>query len=74
MDLTVNSVTALVAASCIPHNICELRRDNFLAEWLVGDTHEPPNDSSSFASDIRDSLHNTLRQQRADALGPLLSE
>ena len=47
----------------IVHNICDLRRDNFLTERLVGvgDTEDPPNDklSSSLqadrdASDIRD--------------------
>ena len=63
VDLTVNSITAMIAASCIIHNICDLRRDNFLAERLVGvcDTEDPPNDnlSSSLpaerdASGIRD--------------------
>ena len=63
VDLTVNSVTAVIAASCVIHNICELRRDNFLAEWLVGvgDTGHPSNHDSSSglqaerdASDIRD--------------------
>ena len=63
VDLTVNSITAVIAASCIIHNICELRRDNFLTEWLVGvgDTEDPPTNNLSSglqverdASDIRD--------------------
>ena len=63
VNLTVNSITAMIAASCIIHNICDLRRDNFLAERLVGvgDTEDPPNDNLSSSlqadrdeSDIRD--------------------
>ena len=34
VDMEVASATYLVAASCILHNICELRRDDFLQEWL----------------------------------------
>ena len=34
VDMVVQSVTYLVAASCILHNICELRRDDFFQEWL----------------------------------------
>ena len=32
--MAVRSACYLVAASCILHNICELRKDDFLEEWL----------------------------------------
>ena len=32
--MAVDSASYLVAASCIVHNICELRRDDFLEKWL----------------------------------------
>ena len=32
--MAVESVTYLAAASCVVHNICELRRDDFFQEWL----------------------------------------
>ena len=49
VDPTVNSITAMIAASCKIHKIYELRRHNFLAERLVGvcDTEDPPNANMS---------------------------
>ena len=32
--MAVSSICYLVAASWILHNICELRKDDFLEEWL----------------------------------------
>ena len=64
VDVTIDSATYIVAASCVVHNICELRRDNFLHEWLddvrEGD-NQPDNavqirDNESDASIIRDTL------------------
>ena len=34
IDMAVRSACYLVAASCILHNICELRKDDFVEEWL----------------------------------------
>lgn len=34
VDMAVDSTCYLVVASCILHNICELKRDAFLEEWL----------------------------------------
>ena len=34
IDMAVSSICYLVAASWILHNICELRKDDFLEEWL----------------------------------------
>ena len=44
------------------HNICELRRDNFLAEWFVGvgDTEDPPNDNLSFGLQAERDVSNIL--------------
>ena len=51
--MAVRSACYLVAASCILHNICELRKDDFLEEWLedVHNAVEQPD-----ASNIRDAL------------------
>ena len=54
----------MVAASCILHNICELRKDDFLEEWLedVYNAVEQPdniplaNQRERDASNIRDVL------------------
>ena len=62
IDMAVRSTCYLVAASCILHNICELRKDNFLEEWLedVHNADEQPdniplaNQRERDASKIRD--------------------
>ena len=63
VDMDVSTLTNVVAASCILHNICELRKDDFLEEWLVAITgaDEQPdnvtyqvNQTETDASDIRD--------------------
>ena len=67
VDMTVSSATYLVAASCILHNICELRRDDFLENWLdevQASVHQPDNitltgendEAESDAASIRDVL------------------
>ena len=67
IDMAVDSTTYLVAASCILHNICELRRDDFLEQWLedVSTALEQPEDipvaveneqTETDASSIRDAL------------------
>ena len=46
VDMAVSSAPYLVAASCILHNICELRRDDFLENWLddvQASVHQPEN-------------------------------
>ena len=61
--MTVSSATYLVAASCILHNICELRRDDFL-ENCLDEVHQPDNitltgendEAESDAASIRDVL------------------
>ena len=56
-----------MAASCILHNICELRRDDFLENWLdevQASVHQPDNitltgendEAESDAASIRDVL------------------
>ena len=35
VDIDVDALTYIVVASCIIHNICELRKDNFFEEWLA---------------------------------------
>lgn len=67
VDMAVSSATYLVAASCILHNICELRRDDFLESWLdevQASVHQPDNitltgendEAESDAASIRDVL------------------
>ena len=67
VDMAVSSATYLVAASCILHNICELRRDDFLESWLdvvQASFHQPDNiplagendETESDAASIRDVL------------------
>ena len=67
VDMAVNSATYLVAASCILHNICEFRRDDFLESWLddvQASFHQPDNiplagendETESDAASIRDVL------------------
>ena len=64
IDTAVRSACYLVAASCILHNICELRKDDFLEEWLedVHNAVEQPdniplaNQRERDASNIRDAL------------------
>ncbi|KAJ8345803.1 hypothetical protein SKAU_G00299960 [Synaphobranchus kaupii] len=34
-DVAVGTISDIVAACCILHNVCELRRDRFLPEWDV---------------------------------------
>jgi hypothetical protein len=44
--MDVDALTYVVAASCIIHNICELRKDDFLEEWLeaiAGADEQPDN-------------------------------
>lgn len=36
VDFMVNFVIVVIVVLCVIYNICELRRDNFLVEWLVG--------------------------------------
>ncbi|XP_028405241.1 putative nuclease HARBI1 [Dendronephthya gigantea] len=68
VDMVVDSATCIVAASCIIHNICELRRDEFLHEWLEDVRREannqpddlvqpwPDRENEKDASTIRDTL------------------
>lgn len=67
VDMTVISATYLVAASCILHNICELRRDDLSDNWLddvLASVHQPDkitltgenDEAESNAASIRDVL------------------
>ena len=67
VDMAVSSATYLVAASCILHNFCELRIDDFLENWLddvQASVHQPYNitltgendEAESNAAGIRDVL------------------
>lgn len=61
IDMAVRSVCFLVAASCILYNICDLRKDDFLEEWLedvhnVVDNIPLTNQRERDASNIRDAL------------------
>ena len=67
VDMTIDSGTYIVAASCVVHNICELRRDNFLREWL-DDVREGDNQPDNVVVQIRDNgsdasiIRNTLAE------------
>lgn len=67
VDMSVESTCYVVAASCILHNICELRKDAFLEEWLedIQNAVEQPEDiplgiherqTERDAANIRDAL------------------
>lgn len=67
VDMAVDSTCYLVVASCILHNICELKRDAFLEEWLedIQNAVEQPNiiplaiierQTETDAANIRDAL------------------
>ena len=64
VDMGVGSASYIVAASCILHYICELRRDHFVQEWLEGvreannqpDVVFPTRDHEGDACTIRDTL------------------
>ena len=81
VDMVVQSVTYLVAASCILHNICELRRDDFFQEWLevCNNIDQPgiiplPNEAvdrqhESDASIVRDTLAQYFRTVEGQNIG-----
>ena len=67
VDMSVESTCYVVAASCILHNICELRKGAFLEEWLedIQNAVEQPEDmplgiherqTERDAANIRDAL------------------
>ena len=46
VDMDVDALTYIVVASCIIHNICELKKDDFLEEWweaVAGADKQPDN-------------------------------
>ena len=75
--MAVESATYIVAASCVVHNVCELRRDDFLQEWLDvrEETNQPDNigvqarDHESDASIIRDTLAEYFLNEEGRNLG-----
>ena len=81
VDMAVQSVTYLVAASCIVHNICELKRDDFFQEWLkVCNNIDQPESISllnqtadrqreSDASNVRDTLAQYFRTMEGQNIG-----
>ena len=60
--MKVESVVHLAAASCILHNISELRRDPILNEWF-----EQAQDSDYPQPDDRDVLLRMTNRERIDA-------
>ena len=82
VDMDVDVLTYVVA-SCIIHNICELRKDDFLEEWLeaIVSVNEQPdnipvaryqdNQAETDAADIREiiSLYFTTSQGRNRGTG-----
>ena len=62
IDMAVASTTYLVAASCILHNICEFRRDDFLEQWLE-------DAAETVASSIRDALALFFRTAERQSIG-----
>ena len=62
IDMKVEGVVHLVAASCILHNISELRRDPILNEWF-----EQAQDSDYPQPDDRDVLLRMTNRERIDA-------
>lgn len=81
VDMVVQSVTYLAAASCIIHNICELRRDDFFQEWLevcnnIGQPESIPHPSAAVneqqeadASNVRDTLAQYFRTKEGQNIG-----
>ena len=41
VDMNVESVIKVVAASCVIHNICEMQNEPFFDEWLQEDFQAP---------------------------------
>ena len=81
IDMTGRSACYLVAASCILHNICELRKDDFLEEWLedVHNAVEQPNNiplanqRERDAPNIRDALAVFFMTPEGRTLGIIVS-
>ena len=81
VDMAVESVTYLAAASCVVHNICELRRDDFFQEWLevCNNSDQPenlplPNEDletvcESDATVVRDTLAQYFRTMEGKNIG-----
>lgn len=78
--MEVSTLTYVIAASCILHNICELRKDDFLEEWLeaIAGADEQPdnvmyqvNQTETDASDIRDiiALYFNIAEGRSRGTG-----
>ena len=61
IDMSVESVIKVVAASCVIHNICEMQNEPFFDEWLQEGfqaTHVAAfaGPSAEAGADIRDTL------------------
>ena len=79
--MEVESVAYLAAASCVVHNICELRRDDFFQEWLevCNNIDQPgsiplPNEDAATqceldATVVRDSLAQYFRTMEGKNIG-----
>ena len=62
VDMDVEGVVKVVAASCVIHNICEMRNEPCFDEWLQGGFDEDvtatdgPGVEDQSGSDVRDTL------------------
>ena len=57
VDMSVEGVIKVVAASCVIHNICEMRNEPFFDEWLQEGFQAPfTGPSAEAGADIRDTL------------------
>lgn len=61
IDMSVESVIKVVAASCVIHNICEMQNEPFFDEWLQEGFQAPhvaafAGPSTEAGADIRDTL------------------
>ena len=49
-DIFINDVPVLVAACCTLHNICEIRGDQFIDDWMLENSDHSDSNSSSSSS------------------------
>ena len=74
VDMQVQTLVTVVAASCILHNICELQNNSFLEEWQpdVIPLDQPPplvshaERATSDATDVRDALTQLFESEASD--------
>ena len=68
VDLDVPSLVSIAHASCILHNVCEIKKNNFLEPWARNDAQEEDmqlieNNELSDAHTIRQTLPDYFNTQ-----------